>query len=851
MQRSAGSSRTYLEPGNVGIASGETQGSKSSALFAMEGIGPSQPWQSPTARLKVPYLASNANPDARVTVSFYDFPRHNGVESIDDAPSLRRSLPGISSLTSFLQSWLFFELLSAFLRHPLDRRDFVADGYINLDQESVHGHFDAWKRSLWKVSYARKRRIQKATEEIIDYAQTKVDVFEEAADTFRSEDDDFERVALSIKLLISLLTAVIDETFSTSSGVWAPWVYKARSIAKACYNKVRPYKFEPHFIAEEYIARMSGSHVSIRLYGRQAKALPFPPGDDHGGRATGLLLRLLESNGWCPFRARQLCESYNYFTVNSLAGLIRHRSSHEDHSRCLDQERCCAHDVNTDNASLYPFRHECGGDCGFVQIPYEEVANIIRSGGIPLVSVSIDGALDFKLITCTPYITYTAVSHVWSDGLGNPDQNALPLCQLLLLREKIRKTYSAEQSPFHDGRTWSSTLMSTFQFEVTKTLRPGRPHNSFDRRRIYFWMDTLCIPVCPESQTNDGSRRLRFRAIKQITPVFVGAFNTLILDRALQEIDNIVPNQICGDEFAALVLSSKWMERGWTLEEACLSMSSVVDLMGKPYEATMSLRNLMPRARRFDSPLQRAFVDIRHSMVLVLRRAVLEYKRQLLIDPRFNRAKRLSKMLQNPMFVWTWNSLISRATTKPEDGILIIANLLDFNVYSLRNIPPEERLMLVIQGCDEIPLSILFNKGPRVNIPGHPELGWIPSDVAGDKLVVGGSLRQLQPQRIANCVTYIIDRGDSDPQSLLILATATGQRVSRSSTTLRVQISTTRGGISTLQEYIVELQRSPSPQAVNQNAEHFAQSIAQAFMRLQHWRHGQRENEFPGDIFLD
>ncbi|KAI9768050.1 MAG: hypothetical protein M1839_004210 [Geoglossum umbratile] len=280
------------------------------------------------------------------------------------------------------------------------------------------------------------------------------------------------------------------------------------------------------------------------------------------------------------------------------------------------------------------------------------------------------------------------------------------------------------------------------------------------------------------------------------------AFNALVLDRGLEDTSIPVPNQVNVDELAALVLSSKWMQRGWTLEEGSLAQTCVFQLMGKPYE--MSL----PAVESHHSPLDRAFINARRLAPQLLGRALLDEKRQLSRDPLLSRVSRLEKLLRIPQFVWTWNSLLERSTTEPQDGPIIFANMLDFNVHSLKVVPRQDRLALLVQNCDELPLSILYSTGPRMCIKGHPELGWIPKEVAGDHLVVGAALYRTNPRRVGNQVKFSIGRSDSDPESLLILKTLPGQCIPYDVEVFTVQGCTTPNG-DVDQEYFVQIQRPP------------------------------------------
>lgn len=209
------------------------------------------------------------------------------------------------------------------------------------------------------------------------------------------------------------------------------------------------------------------------------------------------------------------------------------------------------------------------------------------------------------------------------------------------------------------------------------------------------------------------------------------------------------------------------MQRGWTLEEGSLAQTCVFQVMEEPYEMSKSLKNRVPQVKLHRSPLKRALINARRLMPLLLNRALSDEKRRLTIDPRYSRTLRLTKLLRVAQFVRIWNSLLERSTTETEDGPFIFANLLDFNVSRLNSIPQDERLKVLIQNCDELPLSLLYNTGPRIYDEEHPELGWIPKSIDGSHLVLGAVLRRINPKR-KDQVKYEIDRSDSDPGSMMI-----------------------------------------------------------------------------------
>jgi hypothetical protein len=233
----------------------------------MEGLSSAQSWITTTSRLKVPDLRTSPRRYLPPSASFYNFPQHRGYAWEDRSDFLYQNFPSISSLASFLQSWLFFQLLSAFLDHPVDCDDFVTDTFIDLDRKAVHDHFRLWKKNLGRLSHDRKRSTQLHIEAVIHFALSKSDVFEEAANLFGSEDEDFDRIALSVKVLISLLNSILDDTFSRSD-------------------------FAVHDFEHGYLG-----DIMDYQYGQPRNFPPPPSGDSHGGHAALRLIRLLEDNG--------------------------------------------------------------------------------------------------------------------------------------------------------------------------------------------------------------------------------------------------------------------------------------------------------------------------------------------------------------------------------------------------------------------------------------------------------------------------------------------------------------------------------------------------------------------------
>lgn len=158
-------------------------------------------------------------------------------------------------------------------------------------------------------------------------------------------------------------------------------------------------------------------------------------------------------------------------------------------------------------------------------------------------------SLEPEVIEWQPSMEYATISHVWSDGFGNPSANTMLVCQLKLIRD----------------------LLSKLKPKSTTTTIP-------------FWMDTLMIPVGSDRQTED----VRRKTIRQIPKIFKDASHTIVLDWGLHGIDPDVQRPA---QTAMRIMASGWMRRLWTLQEAFVSKSLLVS-QGKDSETLHYLDDL-------------------------------------------------------------------------------------------------------------------------------------------------------------------------------------------------------------------------------------------------------------------
>ena len=239
------------------------------------------------------------------------------------------------------------------------------------------------------------------------------------------------------------------------------------------------------------------------------------------------LITNLKSTGWCPSEVSFITRGYDDTSFIFASQVERHRTK-ANHSEC-STTNCRALNIVTSN---YRTQHtiDCK-NCSDVAIIREDLASTLRQGLVPRACIRTSGKGDALEPTVTiedsgPYI---AVSHVWSDGLGNTVANALPSCQVLRLRR--------------------------LALGVSVNFRDDVPA---------IWIDTLLVPV-------EKGKEKRM-ALSQLYNYYQRADNVLVLDSDLLN----ASRECSEEEILTRIFFSTWMRRLWTLEEGILSRDKLV-----------------------------------------------------------------------------------------------------------------------------------------------------------------------------------------------------------------------------------------------------------------------------------
>lgn len=225
-------------------------------------------------------------------------------------------------------------------------------------------------------------------------------------------------------------------------------------------------------------------------------------------------------HGWCPNKIAMLEKLYGNASLYYLSLVAQTDGSGRSHHNCTNIV-CKTHNINRETYTSAHTTTDCV--CEFIGPDERKIATCIDAGGFPVVVFRGD-KLEVIQAGAENSPKYTAISHVWSDGLGNLHGNKLPLCQIRKINERVIKLSEGAIS---------------------------RP----------FWMDTLCVPW-----ENDEENRRR-KAIGRMRDTYESATSVLVVSTDFTS----VAGTITPAEALLRVATSGWMRRLWTLQEGVLA----------------------------------------------------------------------------------------------------------------------------------------------------------------------------------------------------------------------------------------------------------------------------------------
>ena len=416
-------------------------------------------------------------------------------------------------------------------------------------------------------------------------------------------------------------------------------------------------------------------------------------------RWTSLSWSLLREDGWCPSEISMLFDRFNASALYFLHHLSRprpdqnHEMIHFHKIPKLAQAKSAEHDSRTSlctafkcsfkqlHDETYKSEHTdgCPGfddatadshspQCYPVSVKSDDLCRIIiERKKIPLIPLIDENNNDHSITLkeSGPEVKYIAISHVWSDGLGNPKEMAIPRCQLLRLSNLIR----------------------------------GLPEYSNVTK---FWLDTLCIPpdeLC--SQADQANlKNAQDLAIDRMRKTYEDAITVLVLDSWLlsdackgrSDVENLMK-----------IFSSHWNTRLWTYQEGALAKTLYFQFK----DAAYSLDHGIQKISETDDP-------------------ALEYslKRQL-IERNFDLRgfRELGPSLEQRLLSIATAASVRTTSVSSDEALCLAALLLHDGVEKIASTDKELRMQEFWRMLPTVPASVLFDLSPKLDVDG---LRWAP-----------------------------------------------------------------------------------------------------------------------------
>ncbi|KAI9740183.1 MAG: hypothetical protein M1834_004761 [Cirrosporium novae-zelandiae] len=444
--------------------------------------------------------------------SFIEFPARHGfdLEALKRGELAGRGL-GLK-VAAFLQGWLFFGLLRAVfttVRVPFNVEDFLKKG--------------AMTERPWLISTAKLSLY-------IRYWQAR-QVHNDPADDQEQEED----INSIIELANMVVNALIDKNLLSSSHLSNSAENHANLLSEG--PSLGELVLLSIVILSEAVGGVRTEDIYLRSKRAAALALQW--------RAPPIVRQWLIKAKWCIGEIERIEKEADVTSRVFLASMGRSGLG-KDHSKCtgLSDYGCRADDIDE---SSYQTKHtdDCLG-CEQLLVP-DSAADIVLQSGILLIKMVIESGSNGKLVveaseTASGNLKrYVAISHVWSDGMGNPHQNSLPRCQLWRVQALVNALYDEMDDP------------------------------------VPFWIDTMCVPL---------ERNARKKAILRMADTYIQADKVLVLDSSLQQCSRHISNS----ETLVRIRYSPWVSRLWTLQEGILAAEVYIQMK----EAAISIDSLLP-----------------------------------------------------------------------------------------------------------------------------------------------------------------------------------------------------------------------------------------------------------------
>lgn len=377
-----------------------------------------------------------------------------------------------SEYAAFIQSWLYWGLLSECLQQHIQMSDFL--------EESRYGEqrLTTAKLELYLVVWA-ERLATMEPDEIARYVG-------------------FAKTALSRTIfLLAALSARIEKPCKNSASDPNGLFWQTHGC------EILPPDLELSICALGYAISHTISVVSSELNPTRSEGMEgahwyTPP----------FLLRLLRIYQFCESDMKYFTDdTYGFTTAIMAVSACRELDLPKvcrdgDHSKCTTI-RCEADNIDNKNYKMVHVKDDCSCSAFVPQQGWNEMLRIVEDGGIPLARLKFKSAdlqeqPTFEVLSADPGVEYVAFSHVWAGGRGNMTGNDLFKCQWRWLQECAQQYRSSDSHSEEDA--------------------------------MPFWIDTFCVPRGFENRVME----LRKKSILMMPRIYRSAEAVIVVDSAFE-----------------------------------------------------------------------------------------------------------------------------------------------------------------------------------------------------------------------------------------------------------------------------------------------------------------------------
>ena len=234
--------------------------------------------------------------------------------------------------------------------------------------------------------------------------------------------------------------------------------------------------------------------------------------------------QLMLQHDWCPHDAARFDHQVRDVGVLWYYASLEPPQVLKNHSQCSPEE-CLGMQTEKEHYPIAHWRDDC--TCVMMDEHAESVNAILESGSLPLVDHAWKDDKSVVEILVVPEEQkpdFVAISHVWSDGLGNPKDSVLNTCvftSICKIVDQLPKSPSQLTTPF--------------------------------------WIETICLPLRPEA--------IKKIAFKKLRDPYDRAQHVLVIDSYLRTTQSRGLSPL---EIFARVSCTSWTQRLWTFQEGRL-----------------------------------------------------------------------------------------------------------------------------------------------------------------------------------------------------------------------------------------------------------------------------------------